>query len=104
MKIKPKSELEKELAKLHQRIAELESSDSKHLRDRKAEQELRETSEYLENLINYANAPIIVWDPAFRITRFNHAFEHLTGYKSGDVMGKELSILFPDTSRKESMD
>ncbi len=104
MKTKTKSELEKELAKLRQRIAELESSDSKHLRDRKAEQELREASEYLENLINYANAPIIVWDPAFRITRFNHAFDHLTGYKSGDVLGKELSILFPDTSRKESMD
>ncbi len=70
----------------------------------KEEQELHETGEYLENLINYANAPIIVWDPAFRITRFNHAFEHMTGYKSGDVMGKKLSILFPDASRKESMD
>ena len=70
----------------------------------KEEQELRETSEYLENLINYANAPIIVWDPAFKITRFNHAFERLTGYKSGNVIGEKLSILFPDTSRKESMD
>ena len=45
----------------------------------KAEQKLRETSEYLNNLLNYANAPIIVWDSQFRITRFNHAFERLTG-------------------------
>ncbi|MDD1648342.1 MAG: PAS domain S-box protein, partial [Methanomicrobiales archaeon] len=40
-----------------------------------AEEALRETSQYLENLINHANAPIIVWDPQFLITRFNHAFE-----------------------------
>ena len=31
---------------------------------------LRETKEYLDNLITYANAPIIVWDPQFRITLF----------------------------------
>jgi len=64
---------------------------------------LHETRDYLENLINYANAPIIVWGPDFRITRFNHAFERLTGYKSDDVVGKELSILFPDASLAESM-
>jgi len=70
---------------------------------KKAEDDLRETSNYLENLINYANAPIIVWNPAFRITRFNRAFEHLAGYTAGEVIGKELSILFPEASREESM-
>ena len=40
--------------------------------------ELRETGEYLNNLIRYASAPIIVWGPEFRITHFNRAFEHLT--------------------------
>ena len=40
---------------------------------------LSETNQYLENLFNYANAPIIVWDTQFAITRFNHAFESLTG-------------------------
>ncbi len=44
-----------------------------------SEQELRKTSRYLDNLINYANAPIVVWDPHFVITRFNHSFEELTG-------------------------
>ncbi|MCK4527309.1 PAS domain S-box protein [candidate division WOR-3 bacterium] len=65
--------------------------------------ELKETSDYLNNLINYANAPIIVWDPGFRITRFNHAFEHLTGYTVEEVIDKELSILFPEVSRDESL-
>jgi len=70
---------------------------------KKAEKELRETSNYLEKLFNYVNAPIVVWDPAFRITRFNHAFEHLTGYTASEVIGKELNMLFPEASRDESL-
>ena len=64
---------------------------------------LRETNEYLENLINYANAPIIVWDPDFRIIRFNCAFERLTGRGAEEVMGKTLDLLFPEDSREDSM-
>ena len=56
---------------------------------------IRETKDYLENLIDHANAPIIVWDTQFKITRFNHAFETLTGRPAGDVIGKSLEILFP---------
>jgi PAS domain S-box-containing protein len=71
--------------------------------DRKrAEDALQEARNYLENLFNYANAPIIVWDPAFRINRFNHAFEHLTGHKAEDVIGQRLEILFPESSRDAS--
>ncbi len=69
-----------------------------------SERELQETSESLENLITYANAPIIVWDPEFRITRFNQAFEHLTGRRSKDVIGQHIRILFPKNSVDESMD
>jgi len=59
------------------------------------EDKLRETKEYLDNLITFANAPIIVWDPEFRITRFNQAFEHLTGWKEEEVIGKYFDILLP---------
>jgi len=70
---------------------------------KKAEEQLKETSDYLENLLNYANAPIIVWDKDFKIVRFNHAFEHLTGYSSEIMIGKKLDILFPQGSKKESL-
>lgn len=70
---------------------------------RKAEEELRETRDYLDNLFNYANAPIIVWNPKLEITRFNHAFERLTGRTSNEVLGKKLDILFPSGSRDASM-
>ena len=72
--------------------------------DRKrSEEAVRETSNYLESLINYANAPIIVWGTDFKITRFNHAFERLTGYDSDEVVGKELDLLFPQESKDESL-
>ena len=64
---------------------------------------LRESNAYLENLINYANAPIIVWDPQFRITRFNHAFEALTGRSEQEVTGQSLALLFPPELAEHSM-
>jgi PAS domain S-box-containing protein len=67
---------------------------------KQAVETLRETNEYLENLFNYANSPIIVWDTSFIITRFNYAFEQLTGYNAEEVRGKKVDILFS----KEKMD
>ncbi|MBK7452797.1 MAG: PAS domain S-box protein [Anaerolineales bacterium] len=62
---------------------------------KQAEAILHETNEYLDNLFNYANAPIIVWDPQFTITRLIHAFEELTGRNEHEVLGKSIEILFP---------
>jgi PAS domain S-box-containing protein len=70
---------------------------------KKAEETLQQTRDYLESLINYANALIIVWDTNFKITRLNRAFEHLTGYSVNEVIGQELRILFPEATRDELM-
>ena len=70
---------------------------------RQGEEKLQETNEYLENLFNYANAPIIVWDTQFRITRFNHAFESLTGRRADEVIGNPLELLFPPALAESSM-
>ena len=70
---------------------------------KKTEETLRETTDYLESLINYANAPIIVWDTDFIITRFNAAFEKLTGRSSEEVVGQNLDTLFPENSRDDSL-
>ncbi len=71
---------------------------------KKAEEALREARDYLENLIDYANAPIIVWDSSFRITRFNHAFERLTQKSAAEVLGKHLETLFPESSKVRSLE
>ncbi|MDP3396899.1 MAG: PAS domain S-box protein, partial [Methanoregula sp.] len=68
-----------------------------------AEEKLLETTEYLQNLFDYANAPIIVWDPEYVITRFNHAFEDLTLISEQEVIGQKLDILFPEESRDTSL-
>lgn len=76
-----------------------------NISDRKIiEKELHETRDYLENLFNYANSPIIVWDSQFRITKFNRAFEHLSGQNASDVLGRKVDILFPSATREQSLE
>jgi PAS domain S-box-containing protein len=67
------------------------------------EMTLRETKEYLENLIGYANAPIIVWDANGKITSFNHAFEEIAGQKAEQVLGHGLDFLFAVDERERAM-
>jgi len=68
---------------------------------KKAEEELRKTKNYLDNLLNYANAPITVWDNEKRITLFNNAFETFTGYKTEDVLGRNIDVLFSPLQKEE---
>jgi PAS domain S-box-containing protein len=70
---------------------------------KKALESLRQVRDYLENLFNHASAPIIVWNPEFKITRFNHAFEQLTGRSEEEVLGKKVEVLFPEDSRAATM-
>jgi len=76
----------------------IESSERKQ-----AEEQLRESRDFLEKLLGYTNVPIIVWNSAGRIIRFNRAFERLTGYAVAEVIGQELSILFPEPGEAESI-
>ncbi len=66
--------------------------------------ELSQTKNYLEQLINFANAPIIVWNPASEIVLFNKAFERLTGYEAAEVTGERLDLLLPNESLGKSRD
>lgn len=70
---------------------------------RLAEDELKRANAHLQSLLDYANAPIVVWDTELRITTFNHAFERLTGLKAIDVLGKHLQVLFPEGNRQQSL-
>ena len=99
------SVMNEKLSTLYEELAETEEELRQNYDEIvKGERALRETTQYLENLIGYANAPIIVWDPEFRITRFNQAFEYLTGKAADRVIGQSLDILFPEESSKKSMD
>ena len=64
--------------------------------------ELRAKLDLLDNLLNNAGAPIVVWDPELKITRFNRAAERLTGRNAAEVLGKPVDILFPP-EKKDSL-
>ncbi|MBI2841089.1 MAG: AAA family ATPase [Acidobacteria bacterium] len=68
-----------------------------------AMRKLGESNEYLSKLLDHANAPILACNPAGQITRFNGAFERLTGYASSEIVGRELSLLFPESNREQSL-
>jgi PAS domain S-box-containing protein len=70
----------------------------------KKTRELRVTGDYLNKLIKYANAPIIVWNPEKRVTIFNKAFEKLTGLSEAEMAGRPLDVLFPEKSRADSLE
>jgi len=58
----------------------------------------------LESLFDYANAPIIVWNNNLEITKFNKAFELLSGRKESDILGQKVEILFPSATREQSIE
>jgi len=62
-----------------------------------------EARDYLDSLLTNANAPVIVWNSEHKITRFSPAFENLSGYTGGEVLGKEMSMLFPSDTRDETL-
>ncbi|HWQ67389.1 MAG TPA: PAS domain S-box protein [Methanospirillum sp.] len=67
------------------------------------ESQLRETTNYLENLITVANVPIIVWDAAYIITRVNHALENLVGRSADLLIGQSIGTIFPKDLVQHSM-
>jgi PAS domain S-box-containing protein len=70
---------------------------------RKRTKDLREATDYLNNLIRCANAPIVVLDDNGRVTIFNETFEEMSGRTEREMIGQPLDILFPEKSRPYSL-
>ena len=69
----------------------------------KAQEELRESNSYLENLISIASVPILIWDASNHIIRINHSGEQLIGLNATEILGNTIQILFPSESAEKSM-
>ncbi|HPP77896.1 PAS domain S-box protein [Methanospirillum sp.] len=61
-----------------------------------AEEQLKETSAYLQNLLKHAGTPIIVWDKGGHINQINQAFQDLTGYSQDELIGKTIRCILPE--------
>lgn len=71
------------------------------LEKKQREEFLRKSTDFLEALMNFASAPIIVWDDFFRITHFSKAAEELTGLNFAEVSGKPVFSLFTENPDQE---
>ena len=72
---------------------------------KKAETEIREAKEFLENLFTTSSDAILVTDPQGNVTMVNEAVESITGYSRDDLLGKHVSMLMPlDEGIRSMMD
>jgi PAS domain S-box-containing protein len=71
---------------------------------KKSELEIIQAKEFYENLIDHSNAPIIIWNSAFKITRFNHAFEMITGIAESEIIGKSIQEFFTDIAIQKNIE
>lgn len=63
---------------------------------KRAQEALRASQEYAENIINSSMDMIIAVDLDRRIIEFNKAAENTFGYKKEEVLGKHINILYAD--------
>jgi diguanylate cyclase (GGDEF)-like protein/PAS domain S-box-containing protein len=61
-----------------------------------AHQELTDNHAYMQAIINHARDGIVQIDDQGTIQLFNTATEQMFGYKSGEVIGKNVKILMPE--------
>ncbi|MCK5010507.1 MAG: PAS domain S-box protein, partial [Deltaproteobacteria bacterium] len=62
---------------------------------KKAETEIREGKEFLENLFKTSSDAILVTDPKGETTMVNDAMEKMVGYSRDELLGKHTSMLSP---------
>ena len=70
---------------------------------RKAEQELKRTREYLQNILDSSYVIIFTTDLDGRIVSFNRGAEESLGYKANEVIGNLASMLYRSPEEREPL-
>ena len=97
-----------EVARLGQRLAEMEAAAAEHLRaEQQLEHDARTSQTALRNaeatahaVLESASEGIVLVDAAGGITLLNPAAERMFGYEPGELPGQPLEILLPDRARR----
>ena len=63
-----------------------------------SERELRAQKAFNEDIIENVNLFVVGCNLDYRINLFNRLAEKISGYHKDEVMGKEISVIFPETS------
>ena len=70
---------------------------------KQAEEALRSSREYAQNIINSSLDMIVSVDNDRRIVEFNRAAEETFGYRKEEVMGKDVNLLYPSPEEGEKL-
>ncbi len=73
-------------------------------KQKRTEEEIIRTKEYLQNIINSASEIIISFDKNNRVTTWNKTAERITGYKTRDVIGRPVTKLIVFDKPRELLD
>jgi PAS domain S-box-containing protein len=65
-------------------------------RRKSLERELRETKEFLENIMESSVDVIVTTDLKGKITYINHAIEEMLRYRKDELLGKHISVIYVD--------
>ena len=80
--------------KIEERTIELAVTNEKLRREiknrKQTEIELRNTKDFLQNIIDSSNEFIITIDLDYKITTWNKTAEYITGYNSSEILGKKI--------------
>ncbi len=67
---------------------------------KKLEQEIRDTKDYLQRIIDVSPMCIITTDMKGKILSFNKGAEQVYGYKAREVLGRDIGVLQPEDMPK----
>lgn len=97
---KTKIQLLDESVRLRQRVTELEALETKR---NYAEEELKRTKEYLENVIDNSVDAVGIVDHDGRFIHWNRRAAEIYGYKFDELAGKSAFELYADSKEVEDM-
>lgn len=90
--------------RLHMRLAFAEKMAGEKVQQQITEQQLKESEAKARSILETTVDAIITIDPRGGIKSFNKTAEKLFGYRSSDVIGKNVRILMPEPYRGEHDD
>lgn len=69
-------------------------------REKRAEEDLRESRQLLQSVVTQSPTAIIGWDTRFRVTEWNHAASRMFGWEKHEALGRHARFIVPASERE----
>jgi PAS domain S-box-containing protein len=68
-------------------------------REKRAEEDLRESKQLLQSVVAQSPAAVIGWDTRFRVTEWNEAARRIFGWEKHEALGRHARFIVPPEAR-----